>query len=360
MAFNFTLPAKLNVRLADQWDIRNSGRGLIEIEAGNMDVDVLAYKGDPGDPGRDGVAVQIHRAEIPADIPLLGDLDDTWIGHGWRVDGSRDVKLLVEETPGGALKFETLTNYLGDKGDTGPRPTFTAGTVTAGTTPTDLNLTVREISEGAYAIDAVLPRGNPGAASTVPGPTASFFGASDGDGLTAASVGDVLYKRSSGTIGAKPLNVSPGVYKKAGSDADWLAVNTGNGWTGAYQTITTMVIPAQPYAYEPDVTGLCEFFVTTGVRMDLEAHLGAVSGPLLARGPGASLSSWNNEWMPRLLVPGSDETIAAPTSSSTIVPANTAATIYLIAVRVDSLTAVRFESRKTRAYLRVRPVPVAV
>ncbi|OZF25207.1 hypothetical protein CH296_27895 [Rhodococcus sp. 14-2496-1d] len=358
--FNFTLPMTLKLRLHDEWNIRTTGRGLAEIEGGEMDVDVLAYKGDPGDAGRDGTPVQIHRAQIPADIPAIGSLSPEWIGHGWRVDGSRDVKMVVEEYPGGPVKFDTLTNYLGDKGDTGAVPTLAVRSVTS-TTEGNGSVEFEEISPGAYAADFVLRKGDTGAPSTVPGPAAAVEAATDyEDDDTAAVTGDVLAKRSDGKWGPRKIFQSPGVYKKAGSAEDWLAVNSGNGWAGEYVSIVTMPMPAQPFAWEPEVDGMVEFFTTANVRIDLECRLGAVSGPLLARGPAIAITSFQNQWIPRVLSRAAEETISVPTSSSTIVPKNTAVNIFLIARKIETTAQTRLETRKERAYLRVRPIPVSV
>lgn len=358
--FNFSLPMKLNLRLHDQWDIRTTGRGVAEIESGEMDVDVLAYKGDPGDAGRDGTPVQIHRAQIAGDIPAIGTLDSAWIGHAWRVDGSRDVKIVVEEYPGGPVKFETLTNYLGDKGDTGAIPTLTVRSTTS-VSEGDGSVEFEEISPGAYAADFILRKGDPGPASTVPGPAAAVEAATDyEDGDTPAVTGDVLAKRSDGKWGPRKIFQSPGVYKKVGSAADWLAVNSGNGWAGDYLSIVTMAMPAQPFPWEPEVDGMVEFFTTANIRIDLECRLGAVSGPLLGRGPGTAITAFQNQWVPRTLVRAAEETISSPTSSSTIVPANTAVNIFLIAQKIETTAQTRLETRKERAFLRVRPIPVPV
>lgn len=358
--FNFSLPMTLRLRLNDQWNIRTTGRGVAEIEAGNMDVDVLAYKGDDGKPGRDGTPPQIHRAGVPGDIPPIGSLDRDWIGHAWIVDGSRDLKMVVEEYPGGPIKFETLPNYLGDKGNTGAIPTLDVRSTTSTDTGNG-SVTFEEVSPGAYAADFILRKGDKGDPSTVPGPAAAVEAATDyEDGDVAAVAGDVLAKRSDGKWGPRKVHQSPGVYKKAGSANDWLAVNTGNGWAGEFIQIVAMAIPAQPFAWEPEVDGMVEFFTSANVRIDLECRLGALSGPLLGRGPAAAISAFTGQWIPRTLVRATDETTATPSASSTIVPANTAVNIYLIAQKIESSAQTRLETRKERAFLRVRPVPVVV
>lgn len=364
--WNVTFPAKISIRGQDQWNIRSTMRGIVEIEsvegADGAVVDALMFKGDKGDQGRDGFPPQIHLVGTEAEIPELSSLDDTWVGHGWRVTGSRDVRFLNETYPGGPLQFEIQYNWLGTQGDAGAAPTLTTGTLTVGDSPTDAAFSIEQVSPNAYAVNARLPKGNPGEDSTVPGPTATIATASDADGLAAAAVGEFIYKKSNSPIqfGAKKVSLSPGVYKRDGSHADWATIDTGTNWTAEYIAITSMVIEAQSAPWEPEVFGLCEMQVSGySLRVDLEARLGAVGGPLLARGAGPSISDYLNQWHARQLVPAADESVL-PGSSATIVPADTAATIYLIARKVDATNAIRLQARKTRGYLRVRPMPVAL
>lgn len=349
--FNFELPATLRLRLVDQWDIRTTGRGVAEIEAGNLDVDVLAYKGDQGDPGRDGMPPRfVADVASEAALPSPSTMGPADIGKWWGVTGTPHAWFY-----NGTATLSKRENYT-QTGPPGPSITLTKGTITEGT---DWNFSVEQAAADSYRLNIVAKPGPKGEDSTVPGPTATISTASDFDDTTEPTTGDALVWTSGGKWAPKRIATSPGVYKKDGSASDWLAVNTGSNWAGDYQTITTLVIAAQPWPYEPDVHALCEFMVSgTNVRMDLEARLGSVSGPLLGRGAGASLSSYLNEWVPRTLVPGGEET-AAPGASSTIVAAGAQATIFLLARRVDSAAKLRFETRKERASLRVRPMPVA-
>ncbi|QSE94205.1 hypothetical protein JWS13_39210 [Rhodococcus pseudokoreensis] len=343
----------LKLRLKDQWDIRTTGRGVAEIEAGEMNVDVLAYKGDPGEAGRDGVPPRFM-----GDVAVIGDLPDPNtldpdydLGKWWGVTGSQDAWFY-----NGTPTLERRENYIGAPGATGPAPTLTKGTITQGA---DWGFSIEQVgTTNAYKLNIVAKPGPAGEDSTVPGPTATIETASDFDDTTEPETGDVLVKLSNGKWGPGTVAMSPGVYKKVGSETDWLAVDTGSNWNGEYQTITTLTIPPQPWAYEPDVYGLVEFMVAgNNVRMDLEARLGAVSGPLLGRGAGDAVGLFESEWTARTLVPGADETAPAG-AGSTIVPASTTAVIYLLGRRVDSSAKMRFQTRKERAFLRVRPMPV--
>lgn len=362
--WNISFPAKIAIRGQDQWNVRSTMRGIVEIEsvegANGAVVDALMYKGDTGDAGRDGRPPIIHAVPLAEDVPSLGSLDESWIGHGWRVGSSRDVTFLTQSGPDGPLVLENQPNWLGAQGNPGAVPSLAIGTVTAGASPTDFGVSIDLVSGTSYEVNMKLPLGLPGEDSTVPGPTATIATASDAEGLAAAAVGDVLYKKSATKFGAKKILMSPGVYKKAATAEDWQTIDTGSNWKDEYVSITTMVIPAQPTPWEPEVFGLCEFQVAgSNVRMDLEARLGAISGPLLSRGPGPTISSFVGEWSSRQLLPAAEES-TLPTSSSTIVAADTAVTIYLIARKIGSTSGIRFQARKDRGYLRVRPMPMSV
>lgn len=348
--FNFEFPATVRLRLADQWDIRTTGRGVAEIEGGNLDV--LAYKGDPGEPGRDGMP-PLYMGDVATEsaLPSPSSLDAYDIGKWWGVTGTPHAWFY-----NGSTLLVKRENYI-QVGPAGPSITLTKGTITQGA---EWGFSIDKVGDTAFRLNIVAKPGPKGLDSTVPGPTATIGTASDFDDSTAPTAGDALVYTGAGEWAPRKIAMSPGVYKKDGSASDWAAVNTGSNWSGDYITITTLTIPAQPWAYEPDVNALVEFMVTgNNVRMDLEARLNSVSGPLLGRGAGSSVGIFEDEWTPRTLTPGGDET-STPGASSTIVAAGAAATIYLVGRRVDSTAKLRFETRKERAMLRVRPMPVIV
>lgn len=349
--FNFEVPATLRIRLADQWDVRKTGRGVLELEGGELEGDVLAYKGDKGDSGRDGMPPRyMGDVATEAALPNPATMGPADIGKWWGVTGTPHAWFY-----NGTTTLAKRENYT-QVGATGPAPTLIKGTITEGA---DWGFSIEPVTAGVFKLHIVAKPGPAGANSTVPGPTATISTASDFDPTDPADTGDVLGKLANGKWGPIKAAMSPGVYKKVGAAADWLAIDTGNTWTGDYQPITTLTIPAQPWAYEPEVSGLCEFLVAgNNVRMDLEARLGSVSGPLLARGPGASIAAFVDNWTPRILTPGGEET-TTPGTSSTIVAAGAPAVIYLVGRRVDSGAAIRFQTRKERAVLRVRPMLVS-
>lgn len=348
--FNFEVPATLRIRLRDSWDIRSTNRGVLELEGGNLDIDALAYKGDPGKDGEPGPPAR-YMAEVAnvGALPSPQTLGPADIGKWWSVTGSPDAWFW------NGTNLARKPNYI-QVGPAGPAITLTPGTITEGA---EWGFSLDKTGDAAYRLNIVAKPGPKGADSTVPGPTATIMSASDADNLAAADVGTFLFKSAPDRVGAKKIALSPGTYTKVGTETDWLTVDSGVNWNGTVQQITTLTVPAQPYAWQPDVTAFCEFMTqsASGQRFDLEVRLNAVSGPLVARGAGASTGEALGVWTTRHAIPAADVT-AAP-GGGAIVPAGTQAVLYVIASRVEGgATPCRFYTRKERAFLRVRLMPV--
>ena len=350
---DFTMPAELRLQLKDQWDIRSTQRGVLVMEGGNtINAEIPAIKGDKGDPGRDGMPPRFHEpvhiSELPNPEALTKD-DEGWI---WPIIDSTTVYTY------NGFDLVPIENWMGARGPVGPPPTVRIGQVQT----SDIARVVGvQDAEGTVTLDIDLPRGHKGDKGDKgdTGDAAPISSALDyDDGGTPAQRGDVLTMRADGDWGPARPQISAGVVKKSGADSDWADVNTGVNWKGDYVSIVTVTVPAQDVPWEPEVYGMVDVRVDgLMVRMDVEARLGAVSGPLLALGPGLATSAMIGEWMPRQLVPAADES-AAFNASSSIVPAGQEATIYVIARRVESLTGVTVRARKDRAYLRVHVNPV--
>lgn len=350
------IPSELRLQLKDLWDIRATQRGVLVMEGGNtLTAQIPAIKGDQGDPGRDGVPPRFHEPIREDELPnptTLGPNDVGWI---WPIRGTSMVYVY------NGHDLIPIDNFIGGRGLTGPAPQVRIGDVNM--TEESLRVLARQDSEGVVVFDFDIPRGiqgRPGQPGP-PGDAGKIIDSPDyDDGGTPAARGDVLTMRPDGDWGPARPQVSAGVVKKSGQDSDWQNVDTGVLWRGDYMQIVTLTIPPQTVPWEPEVYGMVDARVDGAmVRMDMEAHLGAVSGPLLALGPGPQTSALIGEWSPRQLVPAADET-AEFNASSTIVPAGQPAEIFLIARRVESLTSVRFRARKDRAYLRVHVNPVQV
>ncbi|QGS35314.1 hypothetical protein FOB82_10600 [Corynebacterium xerosis] len=351
----FSMPATLKLLLKDQWDIRATQRGVLVMEGGNtINAEIPAIKGDKGDRGTDGTPPRFHEPvhinELPNPQSLTKD-DEGWI---WPIIDSTTVYAY------NGFDLVPIENWMGARGPVGPAPTVRIGQVQ---TSDIARVVAAQGTDGTVVLDIDLPRGHKGDKGDkgAPGDAAPISSALDyDDGGTPAAPGDVLTMREDGDWGPAKPQIGAGSVKKHGADSDWQAVNTGPNWKGDYVSLTTLTIPAQTFPWEPEVYGLVDVKVDgIAVRMDVEAHLGAVSGPLLALGPGMQAASILGEWTPRQLVPAADET-AAFNASSSIVPAGQEATIHLIARRVESLSGITVQTRKERAYLRVNVNPVRV
>lgn len=349
----FTMPAELRLQLKDQWDIRSTQRGVLVLEGGNtINAEIPAIKGDKGDPGRDGTPPRFHPPVAEADLPDPRTLTNDDVGWFWPIEGSTTVYQW------NGRELVPIPNYIGARGATGPAPAMRIGDVQTKDIPA---ARISTDAEGTVVLSLDLPRGlkgDPGDKGDS-GDAAPISSATDyDDGGVPAQRGDVLTMRADGDWGPARPQISAGVVKKSGADSDWADVNTGVNWKGDYVNIVTVTIPAQDVPWEPEVYGMVDARVDgLMVRMDVEARLGAVSGPLLALGPGPQTSAMVGEWVPRQLVPAADES-ASFNASSSIVPAGQMATIHVIARRVESLSGITFRARKDRAYLRVHVNPV--
>lgn len=352
---SFKIPAVLELLLKDQWDIRSTQRGVLTMEGGNtITAEIPAIKGDKGAPGRDGMPPRFREPVHRSELPNLEDLTKQDIGWFWPIIGSSTVYTY------NGFDLIPIENYLGARGPVGPAPTIRIGDVNEAD---EARVVAWQDPEGVTVLDVDLPRGEPGERGVKgdTGDSASISHAEDyDDGGTPGQPGDVLTLRGDGDWGPARPQLGAGVVKRSGADENWRAIDTGAFWGGDYVGITELTVPPQPFPWEPEVYGMVDLKVDgIMVRMDVEARLGAVSGPLLALGPGPSSNKMIGEWVTRQIVPAADET-ASFNASSTVVPAGQAAVIHLIARRVESLSKITLQTRKERAYLRVNVNPVRV
>lgn len=346
----FTMPALLRVNLKDQYDLRSTQRGVLEVEQGQIDMDVLAYKGDKGDTGEVGPTLKVQEPVLEANKPNLGDMTAQYIGYAWPIVGTSDAIVY------NGTELVRVPLFQGMQGEPGVTPTIAAETQV--TTGPETVLSLVEISDNVYQLQGTVKRGDKGEPGVTgpPGPSAAINSAADVEGPI--GVGQTLVMGTDGKFRAQDLAQPSGVYKKSGADSDWQDVDTGANWTGDTVQITVMQIPAQDFAWEPEVQGHIEIqYVGIAVRFDVEVRLGSVSGPLVALGPGMASTAFLSTWTPRSIQPATEET-SGPEQSTTIVPAGQAANLYLVLRRIESAAALRILARKNRAHLRVRVLPV--
>lgn len=350
MTTQFNMPATLRVNLKDQWDLRTTQRGILEVDQGQIEMDALAFKGDKGDKGDTGPSLLVQEPVPEHSIPNLGDMTDEQIGWAWPIVGKPEAIVY------NGVELVRVNLFEGRQGEPGVSPQIAAETAVVSGPSTALSMV--EIAPNVYQVQGTVAKGDKGAPGVTgpPGPSAAIQGAEDVQGPFVE--GQTVVMGPAGKFIAADLAQPSGVYKKSGADSDWADVDTGANWTGDTIQLTMMQIPAQDFAWEPEVHGHVEMqYMGIAVRFDAEVRLGSASGPLVALGPGMATTSWLSTWTARSIQPATEET-TGPESSTTIVPAGQVANLYLVLRRVESAAALRVLARKQRAHLRVRLLPV--
>ncbi|MGN0100767.1 MAG: hypothetical protein ACI39C_07490 [Dietzia sp.] len=350
MTTQFTMPAVLKVNLKDQWDLRTTQRGILEVDQGEIQMEALAFKGDKGDKGEPGQTLLVQEPVPEHSIPTLGDMTEEQIGWAWPIVGKSEAIVY------NGVDLVRVPLFDGRQGEPGVSPQIAPETAVVSGTETSLRLV--EIAPSVWQLQGTVARGakgDPGVRG-VPGPSAAIQGAEDVQGPFVE--GQTVVMGPGGKFVAADLAQPSGVYKKSGADSDWSDVDTGSNWTGDTIQLTMLQVPAQDFAWEPEVHGHVEMqYVGIAVRFDAEVRLGSASGPLVALGPGMASTALLSTWTSRSIQPAAEET-TGPADSRTIVPAGQVANLYLVLRRVESAAALRVLARKQRAHLRVRLLPV--
>ena len=349
----------------DAMDWESERRAIIEVTNG---VGKLSLpRGPQGDKGLDGepgpkLAPDVildyeSDAEAGTHLPTgLGPLDRGYVvvndptNTGWFWSGTA---------------WRVVTDVVGMQGEQGPPVGVAVGTVT--TSPsggsaavaldgasTDtlkiFNFTLPRGAQGAVGVGA---KGDPGDALSAAGDVQwPVDGPDDGQTMVWDST---LEKMVFATFTPGPV----GPYT-AGPD-EFAAINDGS-WPEDYKTVLSITIPAQPFAWHPRCLGYCDVKVN-GImaRVDLEARLNSASGPLVGRGPGTQVTGFLENYTTRTLTPAFESSLT-PESLAAYVPANTAAQIYLVIRRIDTLITFGVQTRKDRASFAVYcdPIPGSI
>lgn len=351
-----TIPSTLHLNLTDQWNIREEGRGVLEIDGPSITTSIPAYKGDKGEPGRDGLPPRFREPVTEDNLPDIAGLSPSDMGWFWPIVGSTDVLTY------NGLDLIRIENYFGARGPVGPAPKVAVGTVQEGPVPAVTVVDDSSVS-GTATLSFVLPKAQQGERGLKgdTGPAASISDSTDYDDHgTPATAGQVLTKHTDGTWGPQTVQLSPGVVKKSGADSDWRALDSGINWTGDTMQVVVVNVPAQPFPWEPEVYGCLDIKADgIGLVVDAEVRLGAASGPLVAKGPGNQNEQVIGEWQTRTIIPAADGTTALG-ASNTIVPAGTGIDLYLLVRRRYSSTGITVKSRKDNGFLRIKVEPVVV
>jgi hypothetical protein len=354
MVAKIDIPSTLHLLLSDQWNIREEGRGVLEIDGNSITTSIPAYKGEPGDPGRDGLPPRFREPVGEDELPDIGDLSPSDIGWFWPIAGTSDVLTY------NGLDLVRISDYFGGDGPVGPAPKVQIGGVQVGPVPA---VTVVDDGQtnGTATINFTLPeprqgeRGKEGPT----GPAADIEASADYDDHgTPATAGQVLTKHTDGTWYPATMQLSPGVVKKSAADSDWKALDSGINWRGDTLQAVVVNVPAQAFPWEPEIFGAIDVKTDgIGLVVDAEVRLGAASGPLVAKGPGNQNEQILGEWQTRSIVPAADG--SSPLGeSNTIVPAGTGVDFYVLLRRRYSATGVTVKSRKDNGFLRIKVEPV--
>lgn len=350
MTTQFNMPATLRVNLKDQFDLRTTQRGILEVDQGQIEMDALAFKGDKGDKGDVGPTLLVQEPVPEYSIPNLGDMTEEQVGWAWPIIGKSEAIVY------NGVDLVRVPLFDGKQGVPGISPQLAGETAVVSGTATALQLV--EIAPSIWQLQGTVAKGEKGPPGVTgpQGPSAAIQGAADVQGPFIE--GQTVVMGAGGKFVAADLAQPSGVYKKSGADSDWSDVDTGSNWRGDTIQLTMLQIPAQDFAWEPEVHGHVECqYIGIAVRFDAEVRLGSASGPLVALGPGMASTALLSTWTSRSIQPAAEET-TNPATSATIVPAGQVANLYLVLRRIESAAALRVLARKQRAHLRVRLLPV--
>lgn len=252
-------------------------------------------------------------------------------------DPSSSMFIAVAAPDGGLGSFPGLV-----QGDPGPAPVIDTAinfTALASGDPTPDSASWTAVGVNTYKLNLALHQGPQGDVTS--------FNLADAD--------DVAGTRLAGRIIAVDAAASGYEYvtQKTG-DEYWPAAiqNTPTG-NSAY-TLCQVSIPAQPWAYRPQVSGWC---VVTGtgqnVQVDLIARLDdQAAGKVLGRGRGKI--GENTDGSPTILVSGPP---SGSTADYNVVEAGASATIFLRAERQSGSNTFSTVGSATQFSVRVCPVP---
>ena len=267
---------------------------------------------------------------------LVVDLAKFMVPMEWDPNSSMFFAVAVPD--GGVGSFPILAK--GDPGDTPSINLSVDFTPLAYSDPTAASASFTETSPDTYKLALQVHEGAPGVSSSF-----ELHHATD---ITtgALGVGKILVGTGAATFGYESLKVG---------DTFWptTIANTPSG--NAAYTLCSVGIPAQPWAWRPEVWGQCVITGTAAdVRADLLARLdNAASGNIVGRAIGASLGV-NAAGIPSVLVDGPP---AGSAESYNKVAANTAATIYFRAERQSGGDTFTTSNTTTTFKVKVNPVP---
>ncbi|QOV99496.1 hypothetical protein [Rhodococcus pyridinivorans] len=303
------------------------------------------YKGDKGDTGPAGMRHQGDRttAELDGLSLVLGENE---LNFTYRNTDDNSQWVWNGDT------FVVYRNAYGAKGDTGPAPEMTGGTLSIDgeIQPAPFAITVDGSPGGPYTVSAALPElpeGPPGP----PGPSGSVYDSVDVTGSPLD--GDTLVHDSeTGKLVWTPLAQSMAVKEYVVPPQNFPTVDKGSA--DVRHVLCSVTIPAQPYAYRIDVAGGVDVNAKIGHQIDVEVRVGdAVTGEIIGYGRGQDGEGWRE-----VALRSHSEVAIIPGSEVQVIPANQEVTVYASAVKKAGVI-FGWGVRRDRANLRLRLMAVA-
>lgn len=357
--------ARLNLWWVDAVD-DNQGtkRAMIEVTDGSGDLflprgrqGVKGLDGEPGPPMAPQSTIAYPTdVEALSHLPALGALD---LGHCVLNLTTKTAFFWTKST------WIMVPNAVGLAGPQGPPIAVGVGTV--GTSPSggSAQVSLNPASTTTTKIfDFILPRGERGSVGIgQQGPP--------GDALSQA--GDIQWPTNGPTQGQTmtwnaALNKAvwetmlPGPAGPYSIGEAEIASINDNAWPQETKQVGKVSIPAQEFRWHPRCYGYVDVKVN-GImaRVDLEARLNSMAGPVVGRGPGTQITGFLENYTTRTLVP-TFEGPMEPSSVAASVAAGEPADVYLVIRRIDTLATFGVQTRKDRASFTVYcdPVPEGI
>lgn len=342
-------------------DYEGSRRAIIEVTNGTGTM--FLPRGRRGERGLDGEPgpkmapdAELNYptdAEVQAILPDLGP-------------GDRGYMILNQPTKTGffwsGATWILVPEVVGMKGPAGPPIAVSVGTVSTSPSGGSAQVSLDPSSTDTNKkFNFVLPRGDRGSVGVgqqgPPGNALSQAGdvdwPTDGPQPGATMVWDAALNKAVWKV------LTPGPVGPFSAGPDQFAAINDNSWPNDTKQVLKLSIPAQPFRWHPRCLGYCDVKVN-GImaRVDLEARLNSMSGPVVGRGPGTQITGFLENYTTRVLVP-TFEGPMTPSAVEASVAAGVSADIYLVIRRIDTLSTFGVQTRKDRASFAVwcDPVP---
>lgn len=310
--------------------------------AGTAVMGLPAYKGDVGPAGPPGA---IHQGERDTDEldALATALDEKHTNWAYRNTDTNDQYVWSGQT------WVIYHGVYATPGPVGPAPTMTPGTLTIdGETVDDPQFGVRVGgAEGSYSVGIDLPP-SPQGKQGDPGPAGPIYTSVDVDQTDSPEDGDTLVHNAA-TGKLEWARTVYGIEEFAVPASVFPTVSNLSSSTSRRE-LFTLDIPARPYPYRFDFAGGVDVDVPYGYHVDVEIRSGhQTTGTLV----GIARDDASQGWHRLQFIPYTEAAFDPGTPTTGIVPAGTAQTLYVSAVRRQG-SFLTWGLRSDYAQLRVR------